>query len=375
MTFNENTMQTFSNQLIAPPQDFIFFKPIKSGVDTSHQASRPTVQKKIKSPSPSKMSKPSAMNTSVGVACLSKAQPIPEMIMMGLHNDTCSNSGSSEGTAASSDDEHVRKTTTAHFPNFPSNSSDSILKNRNQPVLHFVNSENVSAHVVLMCKEGFIENDSKKAPPETTHNVTIRDTIYIESKLFKDCICKLKLKDGSPDGATVLTEVLKPNNSNHGSTFECSVSIPQKVTSMKGSSSSRIGYIEISHIKTNEIIAVSSFFWIRSRSRLQLSKDNKRKVSGTTSDHKRKREEESVVSEVAPTVKSVKVEDSTQPTLPVAAVSNSNTLPPISSLVSATTSNFDENTVRFLFGEVFALRDVVKKLSEEVEFLKRRENK
>ncbi|KAF0974686.1 hypothetical protein FDP41_006160 [Naegleria fowleri] len=191
-----------------------------------------------------------------------------------------------------------------------------------EPTLSFNNQHFVTSNFTFKCVQGFILNDSKKAPPDTDYNLTIRDSLFIESPQFAKCVCVLKLKDGSSSGVTVSKEVFKPNNSNNSTTFECTIIIPQRITSMKGSSSSRIGNIEILN-QNDECVAVSSSFWIRSRSRLQLDKDSKRKqepvqvpstTAASSSDLKRKRDHDeddsahSDMTSLEPKIKSVKME-------------------------------------------------------------------
>ncbi|KAG2378382.1 hypothetical protein C9374_008525 [Naegleria lovaniensis] len=257
-----------------------------------------------------------------------------------------------------------------------------------EPTLSFNNQHFVTSNFTFKCVQGFILNDSKKAPPDTDYNLTIRDSLFIESPHFSKCVCVLKLKDGSSSGVTVSKEVFKPNNSNNSTTFECTIIIPQRITSMKGSSSSRIGYIEILN-PNDECIAVSSSFWIRSRSRLQLDKDSKRKqepvqVASTDLKRKREHEEDHDSSDMAvthePKIKSVKVESSmidsehvkqnlvvvaSEPHQTFENSSMSNTLPPISNLYSSV-------TLESLFAEIQQLKQHIYYQHQQIDYLHQR---
>ncbi|EFC40229.1 predicted protein [Naegleria gruberi] len=252
----------------------------------------------------------------------------------------------------------------------PSKNTSSI------PILSFSNywKGEIPSHS-FVCKEGFLLNDSKKAPPDTSHNLTIRDSLHISSQAFNRCTCKLKLKDGSADGVIVSSEAFKPNNMNNLTTFECTVTIPQKITTLKGSSSSRIGYIEI-YNQDDECIAVSSFFWIRSRSRLQLDKDTKRKLyiepgtvvtstSSSVESQKRKRDDEDNDSD-----KKVKIEtDQTTvvshgDAMMTTPIPVNNTLPPISSFAPVS------EPMQFMFSEIMKLKEIVSNQQLEIAKLK-----
>ncbi|KAL9658762.1 hypothetical protein ABK040_005917 [Willaertia magna] len=162
--------------------------------------------------------------------------------------------------------------------NYSSSSSHKNIKNSNnlspkEPSLNLSEEKLLNDSTIsFSCIPCFNPNNSRKAPSETTHHASIRDKIIIQGKSFKDCEACLKLKDDTSSGVVVVTNPFKSKNN----TFECIVPIPPKITQMKGSSCSRVCFVEIRN-KEDKVIATSSAFWIRSRSRQQLSKDLKRK--------------------------------------------------------------------------------------------------
>lgn len=137
-----------------------------------------------------------------------------------------------------------------------------------KPTLYFY--KNNKQDFIFKCDNDFMVNDSKKNPVGTTHHIFVGDTLFIGSSEFAGCSATLKFKD-SPNDFTFATTNFVHVNGIH----ECTIHIPKNLNDIKTQKSSKIGFIIIS--KNNELIARSSNLWVRSRSRRQMEKDNKRK--------------------------------------------------------------------------------------------------
>ncbi len=137
-----------------------------------------------------------------------------------------------------------------------------------EPTLYFY--KNGEYDFIFKCNNNFVVNNSKKNPIGTTHHIFAGDTLYISSSEFAGCSATLKFKDSPNDIVLTTTNFLCVNG-----IYECTIHLPKILNEMKTRKSSKVGFIIIS--KKNEMIARSSNFWVRSRSRQQVEKDNKRK--------------------------------------------------------------------------------------------------
>ncbi|KAL9654185.1 hypothetical protein ABK040_000768 [Willaertia magna] len=140
-----------------------------------------------------------------------------------------------------------------------------------KPSLHFSGGFECKYPFSFDCLEGWRLNDLKsKHPHSTTHNCSIKDHIRIEGKDFSNCKCYLKLKD-NVDGK-VVTETFFTYQPPPIDTNVAEFSVVSKINNMKGSTSSRVAFLEIVD-EHNKVICISDAFWVRSRSRSQMKLD------------------------------------------------------------------------------------------------------
>ncbi|KAG2378353.1 hypothetical protein C9374_008496 [Naegleria lovaniensis] len=166
--------------------------------------------------------------------------------------------------------------TTSSSVSSPPSGSDASLR----PSLTFVNGSN-DYQAEFTCHPDFRLNTKTKNPPNTKFNVSIKDVLFVTGVDLGDCEMFLRLDNGSAHGQPVCSCFFKPltpyidsstNKEKKKRLYQAKIDIPPSLNTKKGSSSSRVGFIEI-YDSNNKLVAVSDKFWIRSRSRDQMLKD------------------------------------------------------------------------------------------------------
>lgn len=132
------------------------------------------------------------------------------------------------------------------------------------------------------CHPDFRLNTKTKNPPNTKFNVSIKDVLFVTGVDLGDCEMFLRLDNGTTHGQPVCSCFFKPltpyidsstnNREKKKRLYQAKIDIPPSLNTKKGNSSSRVGFIEI-YDSNNKLVAVSDKFWIRSRSRDQMLKD------------------------------------------------------------------------------------------------------
>ena len=146
---------------------------------------------------------------------------------------------------------------------------------------------------LFYCKDGFLLNASTKNPHGTKYHVSLNDVICVSSSVFRGCSCSLTIKSSKSDDIEFMSMLLKPSMTLRGLVYECEMTIPSSVSRAKSGTSSKVAYIEIRDDK-KQAVATSSSFWVRSRTRLQITKDTSRKNADNLpiDSKKRKRQDD-----------------------------------------------------------------------------------